>query len=833
MANNDYNDNNELFRSLIEHLRSIAVQNGYNASQIVESRARSLFEITGNNPDLAAQLYWEDFLATQQGQNQPRNNDQHRQPQDPPPQPPPQPIDQQLPSRRRRQSNARSRQQQRAQEPAILLPPQPHQLELAPPLAAVEPPPRMQPQPAQPPARRREPVLPPQVAHDVANLVAQARRQLEDDNVAQLARRAAEALGDNACISDDEGVRGEPPRKRRKTDELDVVKSDDDGGYLSDSDWLWEAADASGDPVVSHPVNLLWGLAPSVRAAGVNQHPQDGSIVIADEDDDETRAGIPRTWLSAGFSLSECRQGLALKPPTDEDIAYFSEKERDGGNNAGSRFIPPPYHCRSVTALLSVVTALIYNGVNVHDKKVSSLSPLEPFQKVPDFDRKRQFDGRLADALAALLTVAAEASRERKMPALQRLKKSDPRKWQIMKKKMKLCPTCHWEELEGDGNNRSMRLPTAQDAENEIQVVTSYTNIEDLRAYVLCNIGAFKGTGGCALFLETLMQIHGKSTVARMIRQSRIDAGLSPDETKLIHCQCHRRHQDKLQSCSMAQRKAWAAEHNMDTTPHQTDCMSIELLSLILTGHVHSTFKGWTTGPLGIGIITDSPNTVSCALTRPERPAWILSGPTCYSTLILKGTQDFPNEFSFKDRPGSIAHFMHWNCWYNVSAKTEFRLVTARPRWEPTVDIDTSSTVPPPVIDLSSGTETRSVVERIIERRKVAQLVDSLRLSVETIPADAIVCQDEMDRVEYHKEDERLFPGRYQLWRYHFKTEDSKENANEKQQSTTWLSYHRLTSRQKLVVEHKLGRNINRLLWTRWPHAVVDLFEPGEPAPMV
>jgi hypothetical protein len=162
---------------------------------------------------------------------------------------------------------------------------------------------------------------------------------------------------------------------------------------------------------------------------------------------------------------------------------------------------------------------------------------------------------------------------------------------------------------------------------------------------------AFTSSGGCALFLETVMRIHGEGAVKRMIRRAREEAGkvsVHSSEPSLIHCCCDHRHNERMVEDIAYARKTKAAvkkNENLDTTPRGDDCFSIELLSLLLTGRVHSTLHGWSAGPLGFGLLTDKPCEVSRGLSRPEKPVWILKGPTCYSVLWLEGSNDHAESF--------------------------------------------------------------------------------------------------------------------------------------------------------------------------------------------
>ena len=103
----------------------------------------------------------------------------------------------------------------------------------------------------------------------------------------------------------------------------------------------------------------------------------------------------------------------------------------------------------------------------------------------------------------------------------------------------------------------------------------------------------------------------------------------------------------------------------------------------------------------------------------------------------------------------------------------------------------------------------------------------------------------ELERIKIHLVDQKLYPKNHKMWRFDLGEDDTASTKidsavppppaatmNQKNQSAAqnnnWVSYFQLTSRQKRMVETKLGPKINILLWTRWPEAVIDNFAPSE-----
>jgi hypothetical protein len=560
-------------------------------------------------------------------------------------------------------------------------------------------------------------------------------------------------------------------------------------------------------------------------------------------DEDEATSGIPRTWLAAGFSLSECANALCVKPPSEDDLSFFTWKQQIQRNVP-----PPPYHCRSLTAVLSIVTATLLTGASVQAGGITTASSKPPFSELPEQQRKREFESRLADALSAILFVAVKSSVARKKLALKaacsefrghvptdEVEKST---WNKLQHRLGLVPTCSWDT---DPNTGDIRF----EDDAPVQVVTTLTHVDDIRCYVLSNIKSFMSSGGVALFLETLLRIHGTGAITHMLQHS----GKSH---YLIRCTCEERHAKKLeeiQNRSLGLGVAGAplsAQSNSlksDSTPVGTECISVEMVSLILTGKVYSNWQGWDTGPLEFGVLTNpiSPaNFVDKRLSRPKKPVWILLGPTTYSVTYMVGCPDHADTFSRRDVPGTVAHMRHWNAWYGQRRLTTFRLTVGRKD-----DVSLSSSegehAMKPTEPQTVATYEPPAVRMLKERRR--QLVRDAqdRHGLEVVDPEIMFTEDELNRVLVHPDDPKFYPSQFRLWRYDIdppaaKVTDENEDdvLDQKRRARTWTPFCRLAAREKLLVEAKLGPAIHRILLTRWPKStILDRFEPDDPAPVV
>ena len=433
--------------------------------------------------------------------------------------------------------------------------------------------------------------------------------------------------------------------------------ADDDEVYLSDDDWLTGKSTGIANP--QPPSKNLWGLSSRESSEqGANNDGQElEHIDIA-----RCTTKIPGTWLHAGFSMAESGGGLALKPPSEEDVVFYRWKQQQNSGAGDTRNISlPPFHCKALTALLAVVNATMLTGASIQGNCVDCSSARTPFAELSEKERIREFDCRLGDAIAALLFVALKASTARKQRAIDARAKqtrlSNPgngdfeqMQRQMIARRLRLCPTCRWQEDPAVGE---ARLAEARDA-SVVEVVTSFTNVSDLRSYVKSNMRYFAGKRGCALFLENIIRIHGGGTVERMVRKSRQRCGLPVGTcASLISCTCEKRQGNLKPARALG---GILGASNLDTTPPGHECLSIELLSLLVCGEVHSSFQGWSSECLGFGILSSKAGVVGEALTRPPKPVWILRGDTCHSVTWVDSTKQPVFDL---DQQGAVLHDIH------------------------------------------------------------------------------------------------------------------------------------------------------------------------------
>ena len=777
-----------------------------------------------------------------------------------------------------------------------------------------------------------------------------------------------------------DGPGGDDGGDSSSSSESDSEGSDD--GYLSENDFLLASSDppdSSPDAPSTQPhqelrapCDILWGkLAPLVveskisaknvpsveheitdgepdtnveEAKKIKEEAKDANNDDDDEEEEDdnpedsvgaaNKLVIPSTWWHASFSPdTESAKGLALKAPTPEDIAehswrihQFHHPEAAAGSPRRNNTLPMPYHCRGLTAILSIVTALMYTGASVHSNEVTCSTSRAPFLELSDEDRKREFDSRLVDALSALIFVAVRSSTDRKKKAVDKMmarkarrkkrrrQKKEDRGEEIvaeepdplemnMKRKLRLCPVTRWREnTTGEFMTPAEQWLKSEEDESSspwIQLNTSYSNIADVKAFVLSNMGSFTAHGGVALLLETIVRIHGRGAVERELRRSAaVDKkNATKDEIPdcysdhpfLVRCTCEERQKKRLQDGSLAARRKLM--NATDTTPEGHECVSVELISLLLTGKVHSKLSGWSTGQLGFGMLSEIPGEVGEELSRPEvSPVWVLKGGTCYSVLLLDHTNHGENlneeipapkeakskaaqsriintgkpkaapclkmslcstssrsrdrieaqSFAKDDRPNFVANLTHWNTWFGVRHLSGLRLITARPKWKPPLPskvLENYKKMPDAKHAHSLTCRRTSITEQLRERRNDASNVVSSD-ETETVKTDGTQYNEAaMEKIQFHPEDAKFYPKQHRRWRFDMGAKEGTENdPNAKIRGNHWTPYFSLDLEEQVLVEAKFGPKINRILWSRWPLATIDKFTPGdknEPLPIV
>ncbi|KAL7513813.1 hypothetical protein ACHAXN_011174 [Cyclotella atomus] len=650
-------------------------------------------------------------------------------------------------------------------------------------------------------------------------------------------RRAAGRPNDGGAVSDDDDlfVPGPEPvfreiaadkaskiktGKRKKCDDLNINAKHLHGGDDDDSSVISDASSVDMTEFFhptdeSHaPFDFLWGKT------GVESN---------DESDDEERTVIPKSWLKTGFELSECGNGLAVAVPSDDEweIVRRSHPQiiRDGPLKSIKGLFP--YHCKGVSALLSIVTAMIYSGASIRGNTVTCDADWTPFDDLTLEHRKREFPNRLIEALSALIFIAAQTTSARCAVALARMDKhhayqkkkhtltpEDEEEFTLSRLKMARrvhqCRVCSWEP--DTANNDLPMFPRGRDPKN-IRVHSSLTNIEDIKSYVRSHLRSFTSPGGCALFLETIARCHGTTHFRRLFEsESKFDNPSEDANERLVGCQC---------KATLQYLEKKSKDKSLpDSMPDEHDCIRVELLSLLLTGKVHSNYENWCADNLGIGLLRiDRETSVGPRLLRPVKPIWVCLGDFGYSTLMLD-KKDFIGNVDSLDTLGKAFKLAHWDCW--GGEQTTIKVIPSiydRPcqHRSPTVVSDMEED--------SKRTVTESIVNRMLREQK-RETADpwcsgNIYSSSPTRQSIAPITDKELQSIKFHPEDQQFYPQDYKRWRFNV------DGGSE------WISFFRLSGHQKLIVEMKLAPRICVLIRTRWPLAAVREIAPADRVPLV
>ena len=588
-------------------------------------------------------------------------------------------------------------------------------------------------------------------------------------------------------------------------------EEEEEEDFFSDFD---PREDGTANDVV--PSDVLWNPH---RQRLAEEETADDALDIQDaapggEDpmDQQTKAGqIPRTWLSAGFTLSSCGTGLKLRPPDTTEVARLQSVQSEVyPQNSRHAAVPPPlptYHCAGITALTSFVTGLLYTGASIQGREVNCNSNRKSFGDLTEVEKKVEFPDRLADALSCILFVAAKEESDRKIRILAKLdEKLLKRKQRLkerkryheedleevdleedaacvdrttqMRQKMllrsKLVPVCRWDEHNGE-----LRVPLDQliDRSEDLKLKVSLTNLKDMKAYVLSNLTSFMGRGGCALFMEALLHIRGRTRTIRRFQKLRECSSLMRFSS-IVECNCVKRQK------SLWHKSVKSPQSQQDwNAPPGHDCLALTNL-LQMVYHLESDEMGVKLlENFGIGVLstahfmkkTSQSHSNFLALKR-KRQVWIVEGVTSYSVLWNgAGMNQDCNHTGGKD----LVSFSltHWNSWYNGRNKTEFRVIPK---------------------------------DRAVDRLEQANTSKE-------------ITGKEIEETRSNKSDEELYPGNYSRWRFTF------GDAN----NVCDIPFYRLDKRQREIVKMKLAPRVNLAVWKKWPGATIDNFIPADSHPIV
>lgn len=283
------------------------------------------------------------------------------------------------------------------------------------------------------------------------------------------------------------------------------------------------------------------------------------------------------------------------------------------------------------------------------------------------------------------------------------------------------------------------------------------------------------------MLLETIVHIHGLPRLIRLLGQLRGEV-CEGENRSMISCNCEERvkssweealrkhQQDSLSTGNAKQR-------NENNGPPGHKCISTELISLIVTGKPEQNTNNWSTSKLGFGLISiDDIGEIG----RPEielqshsKPIWLVRGESSYS--VLWNDELMAKNENIKSVGESLHpfHLSHWNSWYDPAAKK------------------------------FNG----KIIPESVPSPKAVNHKD------ESKP----ITKDEITDIVGHPDDQKYYKD-FRRWRFCL----SKGESSDITSNRNWISFFRLSKREKKLVEMKMGPQINLAIWSLWPGSDIE-----------
>jgi len=90
------------------------------------------------------------------------------------------------------------------------------------------------------------------------------------------------------------------------------------------------------------------------------------------------------------------------------------------------------------------------------------------------------------------------------------------------------------------------------------------------------------------------------------------------------------------------------------------DCLSVELLSLLICGEVNSSFQGWPQDSNAVGFGILSSEKIGAQLKHPSKPVWMLRGDACHTVTWIDATKMPLFDMTQFDQQW-LLQLSHWN----------------------------------------------------------------------------------------------------------------------------------------------------------------------------
>jgi hypothetical protein len=348
----------------------------------------------------------------------------------------------------------------------------------------------------------------------------------------------------------------------------------------------------------------------------------------------------------------------------------------------------------------------------------------------------------------------------------------------VVETRAMLCPVCRWDE---SGNNKD---DDPLDKET-LRMEVSLTNRRDLRSYVVANLRSFMAPGGCALFMETVLHIHGLPQVKRMLCESRgLECKENVPVAPLVRCNCDMQLKDDCAEYVRLRKLNPSLKQKDLGRPPCRDCIGTEALSLLLCGKPHVGMQNWSAERFGIGFLSGDAVEYEMAVCKqlksPPKPIWIVQGKYSHFTLW---SDEKTNAKSIAD--GSYSFQVDtWSGWDGEMGK--HRVIPARN--------------PVSFSNVAVSAAKSSCIEEDIEK-------------------DTSITVEDVNKAKIHPDDEQIYND-YTHCRWHFGEKEISSSGIAKIKD--WTPYFKLDERKKEIVLKKRASSEKLAIWTKWPKAFVE-----------
>jgi hypothetical protein len=228
--------------------------------------------------------------------------------------------------------------------------------------------------------------------------------------------------------------------------------------------------------------------------------------------------------------------------------------------------------------------------------------------------------------------------------------------------------------------------------------------------------------------------------------------------------------------------------------PPGKNCISDELISLLISGKAEYEYKALDTSKLGFGLVSIDDITDTDLMKIPtqqnlqstSKTIWLVKGSKSYSVLWnnekLCSKTKKKQQHQLKNDIDKPFHLSFWNSWVH-----------------PHAEIRHGKIIP---------------LHHVPRPQKMIRTHHSKEEKQANPEATGNECQ--ITDIQPHPEDVKLYKN-YRHWRF-----SVINSSNSRMGDEQWISYFRLNERQKTFLELKMAPQINKVIWSLWPGSEIE-----------